>query len=52
MIDNLLSIQQLNVRCYHVRIEPLITVYWTENPSMSDVLRWDWIFVEARLIKQ
>jgi hypothetical protein len=32
-----------------VRIGPLVTVYWLGGPSASDVLQWDWIFVEARL---
>jgi hypothetical protein len=49
MIDSLFSIQQLNVRCYHVRNGPSETVYWLEDPSVSDILQWDWIFVEARL---
>jgi hypothetical protein len=52
MIDSLLSIQQLNVRCYHIRIGPLVIIYWLGDPSVNDVLQWDWIFVEARLMKQ
>jgi hypothetical protein len=35
-----------------VRNKPLVTVYWLGGPSVSDVLQWDWIFVEARLMKQ
>jgi hypothetical protein len=35
-----------------LRIGPLVTVYWLGGPSVSDVLQWDWIFVEARLMKQ
>jgi hypothetical protein len=35
-----------------VRIGPSETVYWLGGPSVSDVLQWDWIFVEARLMKQ
>jgi hypothetical protein len=52
MIDSLLSIQQPNVRCYHVRIGSSETVYWLGGPSVKDILQWDWIFVEARLMKQ
>jgi hypothetical protein len=52
MIDSLLSIQQPTVRCYHIRIGPSETVYWLGDLSVSDVLQWDWIFVEARLMKQ
>jgi hypothetical protein len=33
----------------NVRIGPSVTVYWLGGPSVSDVLQWDWIFVEARL---
>jgi hypothetical protein len=29
-----------------------VIVYWLRGPSVSDVLQWDWIFVEARLMKQ
>jgi hypothetical protein len=32
-----------------VRNGPSVTVYWLGGPSVSDVLQWDWIFVEARL---
>jgi hypothetical protein len=35
-----------------VRIGPSVTVYWLGGPSMNEILRWDWIFVEARLMKQ
>jgi hypothetical protein len=52
MIDSLLSIQQLNVRCYYVRNGFSETVYWLEDSSVSDVFQWDWIFMEARLMKQ
>jgi hypothetical protein len=52
MIDKLLSIQQSNVRCYYVKNGSLETVYWLGDPLVSDVLQWDWIFVEARLMKQ
>jgi hypothetical protein len=31
-----------------VRIGPSVTVYWVRR-SFSEVLQWDWIFVEARL---
>jgi hypothetical protein len=51
MIDSLLLIQQSNVRCYHVRIGSSITVYWLEDSSVNDIFQWDWIFVEARLMK-
>jgi hypothetical protein len=35
-----------------VKNRPSETVYWLGGPSVSDVLQWDWIFVEARLMKQ
>jgi hypothetical protein len=46
-----------NIRTIHknikiikiVRNGPSVTVYWLGGPSVSDVLQWDWIFVEARL---
>jgi hypothetical protein len=36
----------------NVRNGPSETVYWLGGPSVSDILQWDWIFVEARLMKQ
>jgi hypothetical protein len=41
-----------NFLIFFVRIGPSETVYWLGGPSVSDFLQWDWIFVEARLIKQ
>jgi hypothetical protein len=54
--DRIERIQNMNIICQGeiltVRNGPSETVYWLGGPSVSDVLQWDWIFVEARSMKQ
>jgi hypothetical protein len=39
------------VRYYYIRNGSSIIIYWLESSSVNDILQWDWIFVEARLMK-
>jgi hypothetical protein len=41
MIDSLLSIQQPNVRCYHIRIGPSVTVYWVSVGGSLPIRKYD-----------